>query len=175
MNSSREISGSIEPYCTRRPTTMGRPYSVTRSVATTEPRLASHRGSEYWRLTRWSASFSTVSGSIRATVRANSRLVSTSSAATTQRGGFFASGVPGREHEAGVAGAQVLPARPARLAVPLLDRLGLHADLRQQPGQQRGGDAPLVGLGRRLAQVHPSRRAVPRSWPCRSCHSRMRR
>src|SRR5215207_10127038 len=95
MNSSRETTGSIEPYCTRRPTTSGMPYSVTRSVATTEPRLASQRGSLYCRLTRWSASRSTTSGSIRATVRANSRLVSTSSAAATQRGGFFASGVPG--------------------------------------------------------------------------------
>jgi hypothetical protein len=53
-------------------------------------------GSEYVRLTRCPASGSIHSGWIRATVRANSREVSTSSAAITQRGRFFASGEPGR-------------------------------------------------------------------------------
>ena len=38
MNSSRESTGSIRPYWTVRSVTIGSPYSVTRSVATTDPR-----------------------------------------------------------------------------------------------------------------------------------------
>ena len=67
---------------------------MTRSVATTEPRLASQRLGVL-PLHQVLGQLLDLLGSIRATVRANSRLVSTSSAATTQRGGFFASGVPG--------------------------------------------------------------------------------
>ncbi|SLH55143.1 Uncharacterised protein [Mycobacteroides abscessus subsp. abscessus] len=48
------------------------------------------------RLTRFPASRSAHSGSTRATIRPHSREVSTSSAAITQRGGFFASEEPGK-------------------------------------------------------------------------------
>ena len=117
MNSSGETTGSIEPYCTggrrRAAARRGDPLGGDdRAALGVPPRLGVlplHQvlGQLLHRL-----------GSIRATVRANSRLVSTSSAATTQRGGFFASGVPG-DDEAGVAGAQVLAARPlVALAMP---------------------------------------------------------
>ena len=105
-------------------------------------------------MTRCSASFSTVSGSIRATVRANSRLVSTSSAATTQRGGFLASGVPGASTKRVLRVPRY--SRPGRPGFRRgLDRLQLQADVGQQPGEQRGVDALLVGLGGRLADRHP--------------------
>ena len=45
MNSSRDSTGSIRPYCTVRSATIGSPYNVTRSVATTDPRRGSQRGS----------------------------------------------------------------------------------------------------------------------------------
>jgi hypothetical protein len=51
-NSDRDSSGSIAPYPTVRPVTIGNPYNVTRSVATTLPRRFSQRGSEYVRFTR---------------------------------------------------------------------------------------------------------------------------
>jgi hypothetical protein len=35
----------------------------------------------------------------------------------------------------------------------------------EQPGEQRGVDAALVGLGASSPTVMPSRRAVLRSWP----------
>ena len=63
---------------------------MARSVTTAAARRSSQRGSSYERLTRWSPSRSAHSGWIGATVRAHSRLVSTSSAAITQRGSAFA-------------------------------------------------------------------------------------
>ena len=59
------------------------------------PPRRSHRGSLYERLTRWAPSRSAHSGCTVATRRAHSRLVSTSSAAITHRGGRFASTEPG--------------------------------------------------------------------------------
>src|SRR3954447_6861949 len=120
---------------------------VTRSVATTAPRLGSHRGSLYVRRTRCSASGSTHSGSMRATSRAHSRDVSTSSGATTHARGRLGGlgrhdpcrrpageGRAGEDLEARVAGALVLAAL-----------LVLDADVRQQAGQHR--DVHLLGLG----------------------------
>ena len=96
MNSSRDSAGSMRPYATVRPATIGSPYTVTRSVATTAARFGSHRGSLYVRRTRCSASGSTHSGSMRATSRPHSREVSTSSAAITQGGCLRASDEPGK-------------------------------------------------------------------------------
>jgi hypothetical protein len=45
MNSERDSSGSIRPYATLRPATIGSPYSVARAVATTEARFRSQCGS----------------------------------------------------------------------------------------------------------------------------------
>ena len=175
MNSSRETTGSIEPYCTRRPTTSGSPYSVTRSVATTEPRLASQRGSEYCRFTRCAASRSTSSGSMRATVRANSRLVSTSSAATTQRGGFFASGVPGAITNRVLRVPRY--SRPGRPGLPSRVRAGsiCRPTCDSSPAVSAAWMPFSSASPAASPTVMPSRRAVPRSWPCRSCHSRIRR
>ena len=123
-------------------------------MATTEPRLASHRGSEYWRSTRCVGQLLDLLG------------VDPGDGAGEQPAGLDQLGGDhparrllrqrraGRDHEPGVAGAEVLPARPAGLAVRPFAGSGLQADVRQQPGQQRGGDALLVGLGGGLAERH---------------------
>ncbi len=72
------------------------PCSVTRSVATADARLRDQCGSEYVFLTRCAASGSIHSGCTGATVRAHNLVVSTSSAAITQRGGLRASAEPGQ-------------------------------------------------------------------------------
>ena len=95
-------------------------------------------------------------------MRAHSREVSTSSAAITQRGGFFASGEPGKIMNLAPAGAEELAG------------LGLaQADLAEQAGEH--GDVDPVGVRGTSLSVIPALRAALRSWPCRSCHSRMRR
>ena len=147
---------------------------MTRSVATAAARLRDQCGSEYVRLTRCPASGSIHSGSIRATVRANSREVSTSSAAITQRGGFRASGEPGKimnlAPRAPRYSRRPRPPRPAAAAPVSLAQ----PDLGEQAGEHRDVDAVLVGRRCRSA-VMPALRAAERSWACRSCHSRMRR
>ena len=55
----------------------------------------SQRGSDQLRRIRWAPTFSIQDGSIRATVRANSRDVSTSSPATIHRPAFLARSEPG--------------------------------------------------------------------------------
>ena len=62
-------------------------------------------GSLYVRLTRWAPIRSAHSGCIVATRRAHTRLVSTSSAAITHRGGRFASTEPGAITNVGATGA----------------------------------------------------------------------
>ncbi len=77
-------------------------------------------------------------GWMRATVRAHSREVSTSSAAITQSGGFLASAEPGKMAKRALRAPEVL----AGLAVLL-------ADVGQQAGQQR----PVDEVGRRPARA----------------------
>ena len=76
--------------------TIGTPNSVTFSSATAEPWRRSQRGSLKVRFASGPASCSAHAGSIAAFVRANSRLVSTSSALMSAAGGFFASADPGK-------------------------------------------------------------------------------
>ncbi len=75
--------------------TIGRPYSVTCSVATARPAFGSHRMFSYDRFTRWAPTCSAHFGSIFATRRAYSWFVSTSSAAITHGGGRRVSTEPG--------------------------------------------------------------------------------
>ena len=65
-------------------------------MATTDPRFADQRGSEYVRRRRCPASGSIHFGSMRATVRPHNRDVSTSSPAITQSGVRRASADPGK-------------------------------------------------------------------------------
>ena len=80
----------------RRAATIGSPKSSTFSYAITAPDLADQCGSEYDRLSRCSARGSTHSGSMRPRSRPQSRDVSTSSPAITQRGGLLNSAEPGQ-------------------------------------------------------------------------------
>ena len=116
------------------------------------------------RCTRCPATRSTTSGSMRAAIRPYSLLVSTRSATTIQRGGRLVSTEPGREHELRVACAGVV----ARVAFA-------QADMRQQPGDQRGVHLGRVGGLLSSDSRMPMSRAMLRNWPARSCHSRMRR
>ena len=75
---------------------MSTPNRVTFSYAAAAPELFDQCGSLIRRLARSPASGSAHSGSIAATVRANRRLVSTSSAAMTAVGGFLRSPEPGK-------------------------------------------------------------------------------
>src|SRR5690606_13382849 len=76
--------------------TLGTPYSSTFSVAIAAPRLVDQCGSEYVRRARSPARSSAHSGWMRATSRAHSRAVSTSSPAMIHAGGFLLSGEPGK-------------------------------------------------------------------------------
>ncbi len=69
---------------------------MARSSATTCPAFFSQCGSLHDFFSRWLPTLSIHAGSMPATVRANSREVSTSSAAISQRPAFFASGEPGQ-------------------------------------------------------------------------------
>ena len=95
MKSSRASTGSTRPSWMRRFATIGTPNSVTFSSATAEPCRRSHRGSLKVRFASGPASCSAHAASMAAFVRANSRLVSTSSALMSAAGGFFASADPG--------------------------------------------------------------------------------
>src|SRR5688572_20105663 len=95
MKISRANLGSIGPKCTVRLGTITMPYSVTFSYATTWPVCGFQCGSEYVRLTMCSAMRSTQSTRIAATVRAYSRVVSTSSADITHCGLTLNSADPG--------------------------------------------------------------------------------
>ena len=95
MNSSRARAGSCLPNATRRRWYTGSPYSVARSNALTCAGRFSQCGSDSDFFSRCAPTFSIHSGSIFARQRAYSRLVSTSSAAITQRPAFFASTEPG--------------------------------------------------------------------------------
>ena len=88
---------------------------------------------------------------------------------------------PGRRRRSSAAAAWSAPsrarartwscARPAYSRVVTLAQ----ADVRQQPGEQRRVHPGRVGrLGSSLSRM-PRSRAMLRSWPVRSCHSRMRR
>ena len=163
MNSSRACSGSIRPRSTVRPTTIGTPCSVTRSTATAPARLRDQCGSEYVRLTRCPASGSIHSGWIFATVRAHSREVSTSSAAITQRGGFFASGEPGKI-------MNLAPRAPRNSRVS--------ASRRPTWLSRPDSTATWIRSGSRRDVVRASCPRCGRpgaAGACRSCHSRMRR
>ena len=75
-------------------------------------------------------------------MRAHSREVSTSSAAITQRGGFFAERRTREDHELGAAGAEELA------------RLGLtQADLAEQAGEY--GHVDPVGVRGHVVERHP--------------------
>ena len=71
-------------------------------------------------VTRWAPSCSAHSGWMRATVRAHRRLVSTSSAAITHRGGFLASAEPGAMAKRASRAPEVL-ARARGRARPMCD------------------------------------------------------
>ena len=74
------------PSSTSRSAASVSPYRVTRSRTIAAPFATDQNGSEYERLSRPRAAGSTHSGRMRATVRANRREVSTSSAVITQAG-----------------------------------------------------------------------------------------
>ena len=109
--------------------------------------FCSQCGSPWLRLHSAPAACSSHAGSILATVRANSCEVSTSSAAITHGGGFRASPDDGWIMKPRLARADV----DARLDVP-------HADLAEQPGQERAvdllGRRPAASLGAKLELAH---------------------
>ena len=104
---------------------------------------------------------------MRATVRAHSRDVSTSSAATIQSGAFLARRGPGEDGEparCGRRGTRLAAAVPALGAeAASRGRLGLHADLRQQASQQ--GDVQPGPFGRRRTDRHPEVAGQPLQLP----------
>ena len=172
MNSSRETSGSIEPYCTRRPTTSGSPYSVTRSVATTEPRLASQRGSEYWRLTR-------CVGQLLHRLRVDpGDGAGEQPAGLDQLGGDDPARRLLRQRRAGGDRRSACCAcrgTPGSAACRPFACSACIPTCESRPASSAAWMPRSSGSAAGSPRFMPSRRAVPRSWPCRSCHSRMRR
>src|SRR5690606_11307828 len=119
---------------------IGAPYSSTFSVAIAAPRLVDQCGSEYVRRARSPARSSAHSGWMRATSRAHSRDVSTSSPAMIHAGGFLLSGEPGkianRAPRAPGRGARAAARpRPRRLA-----ELARHDPRRRLLAERRAGE-----------------------------------
>ena len=177
MNSSRDSSGSIRPYCT---------------VAAGDDRDAvqrhlldgHHRAAPSLLPVRLAVrALDQVLGErldpfrldLRALTRANRREVSTSSAAITHAGCLAYSADPGKIANLAPRAPRYSPrSRRVLLLSACLDHV-LHADVRQQAGEQRGVDADRVLARARVQRdVDAASRAV-RSCATMSCHSRMRR
>ena len=145
------------------------PSSVTFSVAAAEPRLDSQRGSEYDRLTRCAPTCSAQPGSIDATIRAHSRDVSTSSAAITSLGCRLASTEPGQIENR----APRVPWK-SRLTSSQLPMWASSPDSSawwiRVASMSRASESAFS-----FSTVNPVERAICRSCPTRSCHSRTRR
>jgi hypothetical protein len=161
MNIVRHSAGSIRAYATLRSFTIGRPYSVTCSRAMTCPCFCSQCGSPWLRRHSAPAALSSHAGSMRATHRANSCDVSTSSAAITHGAGLRASPDDGW-----------IAKRVCR--APMYTRAsGLHMPiLLSSPGTSaRWSCSPEAGA---LPGANRSSRITCTSWSWMSSHSRIR-